>query len=208
MLLLTSRPSRSSFQRTLNAVVCGIGMVAIVGSVTAIGFHPTVRAAVRKIEAKTTPEVLIPASSRKTAPDFVLPDADGKPITLSKYKGKVVLVNFWATWCGGCKLEIPWYIEFDKKYRDKGLQIIGISMDGDGWKAVKPFLAKKMDDETGGYIAMKYPIVIGSDPLANRFGLTSMPMSILVDKDGKIAVSHAGVVDRKSFEENIQTLLR
>ena len=208
MQLLTSRSSRSSFQRIFSAGACAIGMVAIVGVVTAIGFHPTVRAAVRKIEVKTTADVLIPAASRKKAPDFVLPDADGKAIILSKYKGKVVLINFWATWCGGCKLEIPWYIGFDQKYRNKGLQIIGVSMDGDGWKAVKPFLAKKMDDETGGYVAMKYPIVIGSDPLANSFGLTSMPMSILVDKDGKIAVSHAGVVDRTSFEKNIQALLK
>jgi beta-lactamase regulating signal transducer with metallopeptidase domain/thiol-disulfide isomerase/thioredoxin len=208
MQLLASRSSRSSFQRVCSTGACALGMVAIVGVVTGIGFHPTVRAAVRKIEVKTTPDVLIPAASRKEAPDFSLPDADGKPITLSKCKGKVVLVNFWATWCGGCKLEIPWYIGFDQKYRNKGLQIIGVSMDGDGWKAVRPFLAKRMDDETGGYIAMKYPIVIGSDPLANSFGLTSMPMSILVDKDGKIAVSHAGVVDRTSFEKNIEVLLQ
>lgn len=151
---------------------------------------------------------MIPVSGRKKAPDFVLADADGKSITLSRYKGKVVLVNFWATWCGGCKLEIPWYIEFDKKYRSKGLQIIGISMDEDGWKAVRPFLAKKMDDETGGYIAMKYPVVIGSNPLAKEYGLKSMPMSILVDKEGRIAVLHEGVVDRTSFEEHIQKLMK
>ncbi|MEO6817704.1 MAG: TlpA disulfide reductase family protein, partial [Edaphobacter sp.] len=137
-----------------------------------------------------------------------LTDEQGKAITLSNYKGKVVLLDFWATWCGGCKREIPWYIEFDKKYRQQGLAVIGVSMDEDGWKTVKPFLAKKIDDETGGMIAMQYPIVIGSDALATRFGLTSMPLTLLIDKQGRIAVSHSGVVDKADFEHHIQMLLK
>ncbi len=154
------------------------------------------------------PDVLTPAASRKPAPNFTLIDEQGKAITLSSYKGKVVLLDFWATWCGGCKREIPWYIEFDKKYRQQGLAVIGVSMDEDGWKTVKPFLAKKIDDETGGMIAMQYPIVIGSDALAKRFGLTSMPLTLLIDKEGRIAVSHSGVVDRADFEHHIQMLLK
>ena len=151
---------------------------------------------------------LTPEANRKPAPDFTLIDNNGKPITLSNYRGKVVLLDFWATWCGGCKLEIPWYMEFDRKYRDSGLSVIGVSMDEKGWAIVRPFLAKKKDDETGGVIAMQYPIVIGNDALASRFGLTSMPMTLLIDKSGKIAVSHTGVVDKENFEANLRALLR
>ncbi len=153
-------------------------------------------------------DTLTPKAARKPAPNFTLTDNNGRPLTLSHYKGKVVLLDFWATWCGGCKLEIPWYMEFDKKYKNQGLAVIGVSMDEEGWKAVRPFLAKKRDAETGGNIAMQYPIVIGTDSLAKQFGLTSMPMTLLIDRDGKIAVSHTGVVDKDNFESNIRALLK
>jgi cytochrome c biogenesis protein CcmG/thiol:disulfide interchange protein DsbE len=145
------------------------------------------------------PEALTPEALRKTAPDFALTDATGQPLTLSAFKGKAVLLDFWATWCGGCKLEIPWYVEFDQKYRSKGLAVIGVSMDEEGMKIVKPFLAAKH---------IQYPVVIGNDQLAKQYQLTSMPMTLLIDRNGKIAVSHTGVVDKDSFESYIQSLLK
>jgi peroxiredoxin len=157
--------------------------------------------------SQSASDKLLPQENRKMAPGFSLTDADGKQINLSDYRGKVVLLDFWATWCGGCKLEIPWYMEFDKKYRQQGLAVIGVSMDEDGWKAVKPFLARKTDPETGGNTAMKYPVVIGSDQLGKEYNLNSMPMTLLIDRQGKIALSHTGVVNKDDFESHILQLL-
>ena len=153
-------------------------------------------------------EPLIPEGQRKPAPNFILTDAKGNTINLSTYKGRVVLLDFWATWCGGCKTEIPWYMEFDAKYRNRGLAVIGVSMDEDGWKSVKPFLALDKDPETGGHTAMKYPVVIGSDSLAKQYNLTSMPMTLLIDRGGRIAVSHTGLVEKDDWENKIQSLLK
>src|SRR5436305_11323277 len=153
-------------------------------------------------------EPLIPPDQRKPAPNFILTDAKGDTINLSTYKGKVVLLDFWATWCGGCKTEIPWYMEFDAKYKDRGLAVIGVSMDEDGWKTVKPFLALEKDPETGGHTAMKYPVVIGSDSLAKQYNLTSMPMTLLIDREGRIAVSHTGMVAKDDWENKIRSLLK
>ena len=141
---------------------------------------------------------LRPANGRAVAPDFNLKDAQGKDVKLSDLKGKVVLVNFWATWCEGCQIEIPWFIEFEKKYGNRGLTVIGISMDDEGWKAVKPWLVEKK---------VNYPIVIGSEQLGKQFGLDGMPLTLLVDGDGKIADSHSGVVNKAATEKKIEVLL-
>ena len=146
-----------------------------------------------------TPDTLIASAKRQAAPDFTLRDLQGQPITLSHLKGKVVLLDFWATWCGGCKVELPWYAEFDRKYRERGLAVVGVSMDDGGPEMVKTFLAQK---------GIAYPVVIGNEALGDRFGLQSMPLTLLIDKGGRIAVSHGGIVNKASFEEHIQSLLR
>ncbi len=142
---------------------------------------------------------LITVNSRKAAPDFALADSKGTTIKLSDYKGRVVLLDFWATWCGGCKVEIPWYVEFQKNYKASGLFVVGVSVDDDGWKSVKPFLEAKQ---------VNYPVVIGDWDLAGRFGSTSLPATLLIDRNGKVADLHVGMVDKDAFDREIQILLK
>ena len=143
---------------------------------------------------------LTPVSSRKGAPDFELSDSKGASVKLSNYKGTVVLLDFWATWCHGCKEEIPWYVEFQRKYKADGFEAIGVAMDDDGWKSVRPFLAENK---------INYPVVIGDwDKMSKSFGFNGLPVTLLIDRDGRIADFHAGVVDRDAFESEIQILLK
>jgi peroxiredoxin len=153
------------------------------------------------LASQTTPQPSQPAPQvGQPAPDFSLGDSTGSPVKLSAYKGKVVLLDFWATWCTGCKVEIPWYVEFQDKYRNDGLTAIGVSMDDDGWKSVKPFLEEHK---------LNYPVVIANQDLTTRYGgLPALPMTLLIDRDGRIAESHAGMVDKDTFENKIKTLLR
>src|SRR6266704_5131049 len=89
----------------------------------------------------SAPADLTPAASRKPLPEVALSDSNGASVDLSAYKGRVVLLDFWATWCAGCKEEIPWYMEFQKKYARQGLMSIGVAMDEEGWKVVTPYLS-------------------------------------------------------------------
>lgn len=143
--------------------------------------------------------VLIPADSRVAAPDFTLTDLSGGTVSLSQFKGKVVLLDFWAVECAGCKVEIPWYVAFDKTYRDKGLALIGIDMYGESPDVVKAFMKKEN---------MNYPVALGNDALGERFHVEEMPLTLLIDRSGRIALSHAGIVDKTQFEKDIQELLR
>jgi cytochrome c biogenesis protein CcmG/thiol:disulfide interchange protein DsbE len=133
------------------------------------------------------------------APAVTLKDLDDKDATLAQYKGKVVLVNFWATWCEPCFVEIPWLIEIQQKYADKGFTILGVDVDDEGKAAVVPFVAKERFDVNGQKLPMNYPILLGNDAVADKFGgLLGYPTSFLISRDGKIVKKVQGLI---SFEE-------
>jgi thiol-disulfide isomerase/thioredoxin len=137
---------------------------------------------------------------RKVAPDFALKDANGATVKLSDYKGKVVLLDFWATWCGPCKIEIPWFIEFEQSYKDKGFSVVGVSMDEDGWNVVKPYIdARKVN----------YRILLGTEQVGQLYGgVDSLPTTYLIDRSGKIAAVHIGLETGKDgFQNEINRLL-
>ncbi len=137
---------------------------------------------------------------RKPAPDFTLNDAAGKPVKLSDLRGKLVLLNFWATWCGGCKVEIPWFMEFQQTYRDRGLEVLGVSFDEDGWKAVKPYIEQKK---------VNYRMMIGNESLAALYGgVEALPVTFLIDKTGRIAATHTGLIDKGEYKTEIEALLK
>jgi peroxiredoxin len=141
-----------------------------------------------------------PDKDRKDAPDFSLKDADGKVVHLSDYKGKVVLLDFWATWCGPCKIEIPWFMDMQRKNKDKGFEVLGVAMDDEGWEVVKPFLAD---------LGVNYRVVIGNDSTADTYGgVDALPTTFLIDRSGKIAAVHVGLASKKDFEDGIQELLQ
>jgi peroxiredoxin len=138
-------------------------------------------------------------STRKIAPAFTLQDSSGKTARLTEYHGRVVLLDFWATWCHGCKEEIPWFAEFDRKYGKQGLAVVGISMDDEGWKVVTPFI------ESAG---VPYRIVLGDQKTGKDYGIFNMPDTFLIDREGRIAAAYSGMVNRDDLEKNISAVLK
>jgi thiol-disulfide isomerase/thioredoxin len=144
----------------------------------------------------------------KPEPDLTLKNLDGKDVSLESLKGKVVLVNFWATWCEPCKIEIPELIELQQEYGPKGFTVLGIAMDDEGRSAVAPFVQKEKFDTDNGKSTMNYPIVIGNDAAGDKFGgLLGYPTSILLSRDGKQVKHITGIITRDDIVKSIQAQL-
>jgi peroxiredoxin len=140
------------------------------------------------------------ATNRKAAPEFSLKDANGQTVHLSDYKGKVVLLDFWATWCGPCKVEIPWFMEFENQFKNQGFAVLGVSMDEDGWDAIKPYVRERK---------MNYRVLLGDDKVSASYGgLDALPTTLLIDREGNIASVHEGVsMGKEEFKNAIAQLL-
>jgi len=137
-------------------------------------------------------------SALRPAPDFALTDLSGNRVNLSAYRGKVVLLDFWATWCAPCKEEIPHFVDMQNRYGPRGFQVIGISMDDDE-KPVREFQQQ---------FKMNYPVAVGSAKLAEQYGgVLGLPITFVIDPQGRIVSRHIGQTKAEVFEAEIQKLL-
>jgi peroxiredoxin len=159
-------------------------------------------------ETKTIRAELQVPATRKPAPVFQLDNASGSKISNADFLGHVVLLDFWATECGGCRLEIPSFIGLQNVYRGQGLKAVGISMDiayenlksaKEAWARVNPFVREQ---------GVNYPILMADPVVEKAYNVVGLPATYLIDKSGRIAAVYVGVVDKDDIEANIKRLLR
>jgi len=133
------------------------------------------------------------------APAFSLKDKDGKTYSLESLKGKIIVLNFWATWCPPCRAEIPDFKKVYSEYRDKGVEILGVSLDHKGWGVIKPFLEQW---------EINYPVVLGGAGIARDYGnVRSIPTTFIIDKNGKVVDQHVGAMNEKMLVKMFEKLL-
>ena len=143
---------------------------------------------------------LAPVMRGKQAPAFALTNLDGKKVSLADYKGRPVLVNFWATWCGPCKVEMPWFEEFRKQYAAQGFEILGLADDVDAGKDMIAKVATKA--------GVSYPILLTDGKVQTAYGgLDVLPMSFYVDRNGVIVEQTAGLGSKEQIEANIKKVI-
>jgi thiol-disulfide isomerase/thioredoxin len=140
-----------------------------------------------------------PALVGKTAPDFALTDLSGKTVRLSNFKGKIVLLDFWATWCGPCRRQIPEFVELQKQYAGKGFSLLGIALDEEGAVVVKPFVRQ---------FGINYPVVIGDTHVSAAYGgIQALPTAVLIDRDSRIIQTFVGDRAKSDYERAIRSAL-
>ena len=148
--------------------------------------------------APVTASAGVPAGKYPAAPDFSVTDLSGQNVKLSDYRGNVLLLDFWATWCGPCRMEIPGFVQLQDRYRDQGFRVLGISMDDD----VQPV------HEFYQQFHLNYTVAMGNDRLGELYGgIIGLPTTFLIGRDGRIYDKVAGAVDAARFEEEIKVLL-
>ena len=154
------------------------------------------------------PEFVSPLKG-KPAPAFTLEDLSGKKVSLASYKGKAVLINFWATWCGPCKIETPWLVELRNQYAAQGFEILGVSTDDLDRDDTKLFANEKKDiQKSAEQLKIDYPVLIDGATLSKPYdGLDAMPTSYFVDRNGTVVAVQLGLTSKADIEGNIKKAL-
>jgi thiol-disulfide isomerase/thioredoxin len=179
-------PTRAGGRNPLALVVVAV----VAAAMLYFGFHMARRAG---------PEPSQILGKSTVAPDFNLETLDGKNMRLSDLRGKAVLLNFWATWCGPCKIETPWLVELQKQYGSQGLQVVGIAMDDSGKDDIEKF-AKDM--------GVNYPVLLGKEAVGDAYGgVPALPESFFIGRDGKIVDRIIGLKGRGEIEDSIKKAL-
>jgi thiol-disulfide isomerase/thioredoxin len=178
-----------------------VGLFLIIFIVGYIGYNAKVKDELERNESYSTINLAFASapSDFKPAPNFELPDVNGRKVRLSDFKGKVIILDFWATWCPPCRAEIPGFIELYKKYKDKGVEIIGISLDEGGVRDVLPFMKE---------FGINYTILIGNYKVTQDYGgIRGIPTTFVIDKKGNIRAKYVGYRPKEVFERDIIMLL-
>jgi cytochrome c biogenesis protein CcmG/thiol:disulfide interchange protein DsbE len=157
--------------------------------------------------ARLTPALLLlSAMLAASVPDFSLKDLGGRDVTLRQHRGRVVLVNFWATWCPPCRIEIPWLMALQERFGDR-LIVLGVAMDEGGARAVAPWVQRERFPANGSYRPLSYPVLIGSETVANDYEVESLPATFVVGTDGALVRRIDGPFDLTDLERSIRSLV-
>jgi peroxiredoxin len=155
----------------------------------------------RTVQQDVAADEGLPNLHGQRAPDFTLRDTDGNKVSLSDYRGKAVLINFWATWCAPCKIEMPWLISLQDQYASQGFQILGISSDDSS-------VSRADIAHFGQQEKIDYPLLLGDDAVSRKYGgIDFLPTSFFVGRDGKVVAESAGLVSKDEIEANIKKAL-
>jgi len=174
-----------------NALLFAALLIAILGMLSAGKYLNRVR--------QHSPTKMVGDVRGLAAPNFELATLDGRRVKLSDYRGKAVLLNFWATWCSPCKVEMPWFVELQKKYGTDGLVILGIAMDDSDAPKIAQFASE---------MGVNYPVLLGTDQVSEQYGnVEFLPTSFYIDRYGKIVGKGTGLLARSEIENNVRKAL-
>lgn len=153
-------------------------------------------------------ERVAPAPEAELA-GYSITDLNGELIDLAPYRGKVVLLNYWATYCAPCQIEIPWFIGFQKQYGARGFQVIGVSLDDEGRGAVEPWLKDQKFELDGNPVTLNYPIWIGNEKASQQyFSVFGLPTTLVFSRDGKLLKTFVGITSHEKFVAAIESALQ